>query len=288
MNQLTIPRMHGLGNTMLLVDADRLAGHDVAMVARRWCALAEVDALLLHDRSPRLLIRNADGSEAELCGNGLRCLARLGVDEGWYASPVRIQSPAGVHEALVQEHGTVRVSLPAPRFGSRVVRAYPSALQGQDTEDDACITLEVDGHRLDLHLVSTGNPHAVIPCGDAAALEVIELIGPVLETHPAFPAGINVHLVYVADRERIQLRSWERGVGPTRACATGATAAMAAMVRIDLVDDRVEVEMPGGVLEVQWEEDDSTIWNTGPAEYMDPVTVELGEDTRCDDAADLD
>ena len=104
----------------------------------------------------------------------------------------------------------------------------------------------------------------------------IELIGPVLETHPAFPGGINVHLAYVADRERIQLRSWERGVGPTRACATGATAAMAAMVRIDLVDrPRWTVEMPGGVLQVEWEEDDSTIWNTGPAEYMDPVAVEL-------------
>ena len=139
-----------------------------------------------------------------------------------------------------------------------------------------------------LHLGSTGNPHAILCCRDDSDLAEIEAIGPFLEGHAAFPDRINVHLALPRGRDVVILRSWERGVGSTRACATGATAAMAAMARIDLVDDQVEVAMPGGVLQVEWEEDESTIWNTGPAEYMDPVTVELGEDTRCDDAADLD
>ncbi len=277
MTQSTIPRMHGLGNTVLLVDARVVHGCDESTLARRWCADAGADAMLLHalaDGGSTVSIRNADGSSAELCGNGLRCLVRLAMDEGWCAGTARIESPAGVHECAMDAE-RVRVSMPNPAFGLAAVGAVPELRPGESTGEGACIVVDFDGVHMDLHLVSTGNPHVVIPCSDAAALDAIEAIGPVLETHPAFPAGINVHLVHVHASDRLQLRTWERGVGPTRACATGATAAVAAMARAGLADGTAVVEMPGGELAVEWNGDDGVTWNRGPADYLEPVTLDL-------------
>lgn len=277
MTHSIVPRMHGLDNTVLLVDVRIVEGRDEASLARRWCAEAAADAMLLHDLADggsTVSIRNADGSSAELCGNGLRCLVRLGVDEGWCTETVRITSPSGVHECSIDGE-LVRLSMPNPAFGLEAVGAVSGELPGEATGEGACIVMDFDGIGMDLHLVSTGNPHVVIPCTDAAALEAIEAIGPALGTHPAFPAGINVHLVHVAAADRMQLRTWERGVGPTRACATGATASVAAMARAGLADGTAVVEMPGGDLVVEWNGDDGVTWNRGPAAYLEPATLDL-------------
>ena len=278
MKQLEVFRMHGLGNTVLLVDRRAVAGRDSGALARRWCNEANADAMLLHELDEAgacdVEIRNADGSPAELCGNGLRCLVRLGCDEGWWTDGVRLRTPAGAHEGSM-ESDLVRVSMPAPAFGLEAVAARSEQLPGETTGEGACIVMDFDGVGMDLHLVSTGNPHVVIPCRDAAALETIDVIGPVLERHPAFPAGINVHLVQVVAADRLRLRSWERGVGPTRACATGATAAAAATARAGLADVGATVDMPGGALEVECDPDSDVVWNRGPADYLDPVVFDL-------------
>ncbi len=278
MTQLTVPRMHGLGNSVLLVDRSTLADAEPGAVARRWCGRAEADAMLLHALDAagecHVDIRNADGSSAELCGNGLRCLIRLGVDEGWWTDGVRMRTPAGRHEGSI-DSGQVRVSMPAPAFGPKAVGARTDHLPGESTGEGACIVMELDGIVLDLHLVSTGNPHVVIPCRDAEALDAVDAIGPVLEQHPAFPDGINVHLVQPVAADRMLLRSWERGVGPTQACASGATAAVAALARAGLAGHDSAVEMRGGVLHVAWDPETEEMWNRGPADYLDPVVFDL-------------
>lgn len=276
MGQLTVHRMHGLGNTVLLVDVRDLDGHDPQEVAQRWCAEAAADCMLLHERTdvPRHSILNADGTPAELCGNGLRCLIRLGIEQGWYRPTGRIESPVGTHEYSQCEQG-IRISMPTPQFGFESVAAEPTRLPGELAGDGACLTIELAGHCMDLHLVSTGNPHAVIPCSDAESLDAIDVIGPVLEAHLAFECGINVHLVHVRSPGELSLRSWERGVGPTQACATGATAAVAGLARAGLADSQATVSMPGGVLCVEYGGADGTTWNSGPADHLEPASLRL-------------
>jgi diaminopimelate epimerase len=188
---------------------------------------------------------NADGSPAEMCGNGLRCVARYAVDHGMVDGPgFEIHTAVGVRPVTVREDGTVR------------------ALLGTVSPAEAG-PLDVAGYHLEP--IRVGNPHAVAFVPDCYSAPV-RAVGPVVEGDPHFPERTNVEFATVVAADRIALRVWERGVGETLACGTGAAAAVAVAHRDGRTDARVTVELPGGPLVVEVAEDG--VWIEGPAEAV--------------------
>ncbi|MBS3942455.1 MAG: diaminopimelate epimerase [Actinobacteria bacterium] len=220
--------------------------------------------------------RNADGSIVEMCGNGVRVTAKYAVDHGLVTpgddGTVVIGTRAGPKPVRVvgrNDDGTVaevEVDMGPPIFAPAEVPFEPAA----DAADGLVHTVTVDGHDLDVAVVSMGNPHAVTRVDDVGTAPVTTL-GPMVETHAAFPAKTNVEFAQVVDRGRVRLRVWERGVGETAACGTGACAAVVALHRAGDVDDEVAVDLPGGTLTVRWRPGGSVIM-TGQA-------VEVGHGT---------
>lgn len=207
--------------------------------------------------------RNADGSVVEMCGNGVRVVAKLVVDHGLVTpttdGQVRIATRAGVKPVVVHRGDDGRVAEVTVDMGPPVLDAARVPYRpGADASH-----LDVDGERVTLTAVSMGNPHAVVGSPDVAQAPV-RVLGPRIERHPAFPEGANVGFAEVVDRRRLRLRVWERGVGETAACGTGACAAVVAMQHADLLDDDVEVALPGGTLRVAHEAGGS-VFMTGPA-----------------------
>ncbi len=271
-------KMHGLGNDFVLVDL-RARGQDRSDAA--WAELATrlcdrhfgigADGVLLAlpstvaDVGMRIL--NADGSEAEMCGNGIRCLARYVRDEGQVrrlaeGGPLRVETLAGVLELTFPAADAVRVDMGPPRLAGRDV---PIAVDGEPVLDHP---LQVDGHALRVSAVSMGNPHAIafFEPEALAALPLHEL-GPAVEHHPLFPRRTNFEAVALTSRHSAQVRVWERGAGPTLACGTGACAvAVAGILRGDLASP-VAVTLPGGTLEIEWERG-GHVYMTGPATYV--------------------
>jgi diaminopimelate epimerase len=199
-------------------------------------------------------ILNADGTEAEACGNGTRCIARL-VAEETGAKRIRIETAAGLLDAELMPNGDVAVDMGPARIGWR----------------DIPLAREMDTLRAELALgplrepvcTSIGNPHATFFVPDAEAIDVAAL-GPRLEHDKLFPERANIGVATVVDHEHIRLRVWERGVGITRACGTGACAALVAAARRNLTGLRAKITLDGGMLDIQWREDGHVIM-TGPA-----------------------
>ena len=242
-------KMHGLRNDYVVVDATAATPADPAALAR---ATADrrggvgSDGLLLALPSTEADIRmrmfNPDGSEAEMCGNGLRCVARYAVDRGLVAGPTfTVASATGDRAVEVRDDGTVRAHL------------------GRVSDGDVA-TFELAGYRLES--VSIGNPHAITFVDDCYSVPV-SAVGPIVEGDPHFPNRTNVEFATIVDRSRIDLRVWERGVGETLACGTGAAATAALAHWRGLTDDRVTVMLPGGALVVEVQGDD--VWIEGPA-----------------------
>ena len=195
---------------------------------------------------------NNDGSEVEQCGNGVRCVARvLSVDSG---REFTLDSPAGPVAVRTLEDGRVSVDMGRPEFVTS--------------------TLEADGQILDVSLVSMGNPHCVLLVDDVASADVSTL-GPLIERHERFPGRINVGFMHIRDRENIDLRVHERGVGETLACGTGACAAVVAGQELGLLDETVNVLLPGGKLVVSWRGGGDTVWLTGDAEILSEGIIDL-------------
>ena len=266
MGGLPFWKMHGAGNDFVVLDPAEGragAGADWAALARRVCDRrfgVGADGLLLALPSDaadlRMRIINADGSEAEMCGNGIRCLVKFALDRdpaARAAGRLRVETPAGVLDACASLGADglvarVRVGMGAPRLdpadlGART-DAAPPVLD---------LRLEAAGGEHRAALVSMGNPHAVLFTREPVAAFELERIGPAIERHPLFPRRTNVEAVRVRDRSRIEMRVWERGVGETLACGSGACAAAVAARLHGLVDDRVEVALPGGTLGVEWD-----------------------------------
>ena len=230
--------------------------------------------------------RNADGSVVEMCGNGVRVTAKHAVDHGLATpradgtvvvatrsgrKPVRIvarNADGTVAQVEVDMGPPILVPAEVP-FDTAATGLAPAA-----TDPDLVHGLAVDGGHLDVAVVSMGNPHAVTLVDDVAAAPVTTL-GPKVEVHPAFPAKTNVEFAQVVDRARVRLRVWERGVGETAACGTGACATVVALQRSGHLGEEVAVELPGGTLTVRWHPGESVMM-TGPA-------VEVGHGT-IDDA----
>lgn len=240
-------KMEGLGNDFVVLEGPQeiSAGRVVAWCDRRRGIGADGVLVVtpLGDDRVKMEYWNADGSAAEMCGNGLRCVARLAYDRGWVGSDVfTVVTTVGEREARVGSEVTVQVGMPVP-----------------NREE----SIEVAG--LTAREIDVGNPHAVVFVDDPGAVPVPEL-GMRMGTDPAFPRGANIEFAAVRGENLIELRVWERGVGETLACGTGAAAAAAVAHRLGRVDSTTTVRLPGGDLLVTL--DERGAWLTGPANYV--------------------
>ena len=251
MTRIAFRKMHGLGNDFVVLDQRHDPVRIDAAAAR---ALADrhtgigCDQLLLLEppRNPGaqvfMRILNPDGSEAEACGNGTRCVASLVADESGRRELV-IETAAGLLPASIDAAGIATVAMGGPRIGWRDIPL--------SREMD---TLHVDlrrGPLADPVCTNMGNPHATFFVDDAEVIDLAAL-GPELEHHTLFPVRANIGIAQVRDRHTIRFRVWERGAGITRACGSGACAAMVAAHRRDLVGERVTVMLDGGNLDIAW------------------------------------
>ena len=267
-------KMHGTGNDFVLTDA--LPADDPALpaLARSVCDRhfgVGADGLILvlpsTNADLRMRIFNADGSEAEMCGNGIRCFTKFALERGLASPPgdvLRVETAAGVLTAQAQRDAAdavhaVRVAMGAPRLAPRDVGALVEA-----ATPVLDMPLRAGGHALALTLVSMGNPHAVHLTPAALDGFPLATVGPLVEHDPLFANRTNFELVRVHDRARLELRVWERGVGETLACGTGACAAVVAARLHGLVDDAVDVQLPGGTLRIEWD-GAGEVYLNGPA-----------------------
>ncbi len=252
-------KMHGLGNDFVVLDGRRaalvLSAEQVRGLADRHTGIG-CDQLILLEASAaadaRMRIFNADGGEAEACGNAARCVASALMEEK-EADTALIETAIGVHEAHDAGEGRVSVDMGAPRLDWAEI---PLA--------EACDTLHVGlarGPLSDPVATNMGNPHVTFFTMDVAAVALEEL-GPDIETDPLFPERINVGVAQISGPASLRFRVWERGVGITRACGTGACAAAVAAARRGLTGRRVAVTLDGGVLDIDWRVDDH-VWMTG-------------------------
>jgi diaminopimelate epimerase len=261
-------KMQGLGNDFMVFDSPAAAAGDhfepekLRVLADRRTGVGFDQALMLeasHDGQARVFYRifNSDGSEAEQCGNGARCVAAL-----LYAKApalgreISMQSRGGIVHARVREDGLVSVDMGVPNFDPR---ALP-----MDAAEAPSYSLDIAGEILDFGAVSMGNPHAVLAVSDVKAAPVSRL-GPAIERHKHFPHRTNVGFMQIVDRNHICLRVFERGAGETLACGTGACAAVAIGRRQGLLDADVRVDLPGGTAYVSWRGPGQRLWLTGPA-----------------------
>lgn len=267
---LRFTKMQGLGNDFMVVDAIsqpfRLLPEAIRELADRHFGIG-FDQLLvveppgLPDVDFRYRIFNADGSEVEQCGNGARCFARFVRDQRLTNKRViRVQTAKGVIELKVGKDGMVMVNMGVPELNPP---AIPFAADRQKT----VYTVEADGQTVELSAISMGNPHGVLLVDDVDTAPVATL-GPVLENHPRFPARANIGFLQVLDRTHIRLRVFERGSGETLACGSGACAAVVAGQLRGLLDARVEVELRGGSLVIEWQGDGAPVMMEGPAKTV--------------------
>lgn len=215
---------------------------------------------------------NADGTRAEMCGNGIRCVAKFVYDKGLTdKTEITVESFGQVkYLRLFTENG--RVKQVRVDMGEPVLRAeeIPVVCDGEQAVDEA---IEVEGRSYEMTCVSMGNPHAVVYMEDVAGLE-IEKTGPFFENHPRFPRRVNTEFVKVLDRNTVEMRVWERGSGETLACGTGCCAVAVACVLNGLTERRVTVKVLGGKLEIEWDEKNNRVYMTGPAETVFEGCVE--------------
>jgi len=210
---------------------------------------------------------NSDGSEVEQCGNGVRCVAWMLARSSGTERSFSLESPAGVIEATVLDDNLVSVSMGPPEFDPAKIPFVA------DAQADI-YTLDVFGRPHLVSVLSMGNPHCVLRV-DTIAVADIDRLGPAIERHDRFPAATNVGFMAIQDRANIDLRVYERGVGETLACGTGACAAVVAGQQLGLLDEQVAVRLPGGQLVVSWRGAAEPVWLTGNAELISEGTVDL-------------
>lgn len=274
-------KMHGLGNDFIVLDSPArdglpLSPAQLRALADRHRGIGFDQALVLEPpRSSGTLAYyrnfNADGSEVEQCGNGVRCLAELLRLRGKaHNGKLTLEGPAGRMHAELGAPGIVAVDMGEPVFSPEAV-AFDTAGQAGPQYH-----IEAAGQTALFAIASMGNPHAVIEVADVATAPVA-MLGAALESHPRFRRRVNVGFRQVLARNRIRLRVFERGVGETQACGTGACAAVATGIRDGLLDANVEVDvqLPGGTLTVSWAGPGHSLWLKGKAEVSFTGSFEL-------------
>ena len=277
--------MQGLGNDFLVFDApaaaadSRLDASKLRALADRRTGIGFDQALMLEaprTASSRVFYRifNADGTEVEQCGNGARCIAAL-----LYARAPQLgrdfamESLGGVVHARVADDGMVSVDMGVPDFDPRALPM--EAADGAGAAAEASVySLRVEGADVEIGAVSMGNPHAVLQVSDVKNAPLARF-GPSLENHPRFPKRVNVGFMQIVDRGHLKLRVFERGVGETLACGTGACAAVAVGRRRGLLDAEVQVDLPGGAARVSWAGAGEHSWLTGPATTVFTGSIDI-------------
>lgn len=269
-------KMHGAGNDYVYVDCfnHELPG-DPAEISRKVADRNKGiggDGLILICPSDvadaRMRMFNADGSEAEMCGNGIRCVAKYVYDHGICSKEqLKIETGAGILALdLEAENGkvqTVKVDMGEPILTPEDI---PTGLKGNPDFDNHVVNmaLSAGGHEFKVTCVSMGNPHCVIFV-DKATDELVLQVGPKIETHPMFPARINVEFVEIVSPTEVRQRTWERGSGETLACGTGASAVCVAGVLSGRTERRITNHLLGGTLILDWDESSNHVFKTGPA-----------------------
>lgn len=268
-------KYHGLGNDFILIDNRSAKTPAITPEqAVQWCdrhfgigADGVIFALPGENGTDYTMrIFNSDGSEPEMCGNGIRCLAAFLADlEGMSRSKdtYRIHTLAGVITPQLTPDGQIKVDMGLPRLLAGEIPTTLGAADGKVINQ----ALEVEGQNWDVTCVSMGNPHCITFVEDVAAIP-LESIGPKFEHHPGFPQRTNTEFIQVVNRDYLKMRVWERGAGITLACGTGACAALVAAVLTDRSDRLATVELPGGCLEIEWSETDQRVYMTGPADRV--------------------
>lgn len=270
--------MHGIGNDFVMVDAIRqdLSGLDLQELARttndRRFGIGG-DGLILalpgEDAPFRMRMFNPDGSESEMCGNGVRCFAAFVRAEGLTDShSIAVETGAGLLTLDSLPDGRVRVDMGLARLTRGEI-----GMTGAPEESWIEQPIEIDGHALTATAVSMGNPHMAIFVEDVASVPLADW-GPRLERHPEFPNRVNVHFVQAMSREHLVQRTWERGAGATLACGTGACASAVAGHLTGRSDARVRISLPGGDLEIEISPD-RRVWMTGPARHVFSGEIEV-------------
>jgi len=276
--ELSFSKYQGLGNDFLMLDGRGVADPEfvfgltpelvVELCDRRFGVGGDGVILALAPNNGgelRMRIFNADGTEPEMCGNGIRCLARFLADRDG-DGPGRtwqIDTLAGRIVPELLPDGTIRVDMGAPFLQSeQVPTTLPVGEAGLPQGE-----LEVDRERFAVAAAGMGNPHVVIP---VPAVDEIDLdrFGSQFEVHPSFPAKTNVHFVEVVAPDHLVMRVWERGAGPTLACGTGACATLVACHSLGLCDRRARLDLPGGPLQIHWDEASGKVFMDGPAEHV--------------------
>lgn len=282
--KIKFTKMHGAGNDFVVVDAIH---QDIALTPAQWKFIADrrfgigADQMLVVEKTDsegidfRYRIYNADGGEVEQCGNGARAFARFVSDKGLTAKRViRVETMSGVIEPTLEDDGRVTVDMGAPVFAPEQVPFDPSGLNSKTEGDDALWPLDIDGKTSWISVVSMGNPHAVQIVADTEAAPVLT-DGPLIERHPRFPKRVNAGFMQVVDRHNVNLRVFERGVGETLACGTGACAAVVAGIRRGLLDTPVAVQTHGGELVISWAGPGKPVMMTGPAVSVFEGEIEI-------------
>jgi diaminopimelate epimerase len=253
-------KAHGLGNDFILVDERDCPRRDTSAWARRVCDRhlgIGGDGVLVHrlkseEGAIGMRLINADGSDAEISGNGVRCVAAFAVWKGWLHPRHAVDTAAGPRHVEVKALGGTRFGV-ATDLGPAILdsRAIPVKL---DAPAASVVDhpLEAAGRPVTVTATSLGNPHCAVFLERVADDALIATLGPALEAHPFFPRKTNVEFVTVTARDALRVRFWERGVGPTRASGTGAASAAVAAILKGLTDRRVHVQCDGGTLEVEW------------------------------------
>lgn len=264
---LRFTKMHGLGNDFVVIDQltqrCKLLPQHIRKIADRRFGIGCDQVLVVeapNDPDVDFLYRifNADGSEVEQCGNGARCFAKYVRDKKLTGKKtIRVETRAGIIELTVTDDKQIRVDMGKPILA-------PATIPFLAEQQAVIYSLPVDGEHYDISAVSMGNPHAVLLVDDVDSAPVARL-GPVLESHPHFPQRVNVGFMQVINPHEIKLRVYERGVGETLACGTGACAAVVAGQLRGLLSQQVTVHLPGGALSIYWAGGDHPVIMTGPA-----------------------
>lgn len=268
---MTFYKVHGLGNDFILIDDRQERGLDWQAVARdlcRRCASVGADGILLVQPSQiadtRMRIFNADGSEAEMCGNGIRCFAKFAYEYGVVRSPAfSVETLAGIirPRCIVQDGVVTGVCVD---MGEPFTDCKDIPVTGEGKPVGRA--LAVDGQQIRFTSVLVGVPHTMVFVDDLKHTDVAGL-GEKIEHAPVFPRRTNVNFVQVLDRGHVIVRTWERGCGRTLACGTGCSATLVACVENGLTDRSIDVSLELGTLHIEWA-DDNHVYMTGPAEIL--------------------
>ncbi|MBL79778.1 MAG: diaminopimelate epimerase [Nitrosomonadaceae bacterium] len=269
-------KMHGLGNDFVLIECMnqpiKLSPEQLRYIANRRIGIG-CDQILLVEKAKGdadfcYRIFNADGNEVEQCGNGARCFARYVFDQGMTKKKeIRVETFSGIITPKLAKNGEITINMGAPKFEPAEIPFITDARK-------LIYPLDINGKEIEFSVLSMGNPHAVQITEDINKAQILTE-GALIENHSCFPQNVNAEYMQILNRKHINLRVYERGVGETPSCGTGACAAVVAGITRGLLDSTVKVSTIGGNLSISWKGKNNPVWMTGPATSVFYGEIEL-------------